>query len=108
MDPDFYVGILHKWVCAPKGCAFMYARPDVQSMIESLVVSWGWEPKNPGPSKYVEFHEWQGSRDISAFLGVPSAIAFQEEHDWNSVRKRCIALASDAQQEIASLTRQPG
>ncbi|ABN86746.1 cys/Met metabolism PLP-dependent enzyme family protein [Burkholderia pseudomallei] len=107
MDPDFYVGILHKWVCAPKGSAFLYARPDVQPLVEPLVVSWGWEPKNPGPSKFVEYHEWQGSRDISAFLSVPSAIAFQREHDWDGVRKRCIALASDAQREVAALTREP-
>ncbi|WGS43650.1 aminotransferase class V-fold PLP-dependent enzyme [Burkholderia sp. JSH-S8] len=107
MDPDFYVGILHKWVCAPKGCAFMYARPDVQLLIEPLVVSWGWEPKNPGPSKFVEYHEWQGSRDISAFLSVPAALEFQREHDWDAVRRRCIALADDAQKEIAALTRQP-
>lgn len=107
IDPDFYVGILHKWVCAPKGCAFMYARPDVQMLIEPLVVSWGWEPKNPGPSKYVEYHEWQGSRDISAFLSVPAAIEFQREHEWGAVRKRCIALASQAQQEVMALTGQP-
>ncbi|MGZ2744699.1 aminotransferase class V-fold PLP-dependent enzyme [Burkholderia stagnalis] len=107
MDPDFFVGILHKWVCAPKGCAFMYARPDVQLLIEPLVVSWGWEPKNPGPSKFVEYHEWQGSRDISAFLSVPAALEFQREHDWDDVRRRCIALADDAQKEIAALTRQP-
>jgi isopenicillin-N epimerase len=107
MDPDFFVGILHKWVCAPKGSAFLYARPDVQLLIDPLVVSWGWEPKNPGPSKFVEYHEWQGSRDISPFLSVPSALAFQAEHDWDSVRKRCIALASDAQKEVAALTRQP-
>ncbi|MFM0351118.1 aminotransferase class V-fold PLP-dependent enzyme [Paraburkholderia sp. RL17-347-BIC-D] len=107
MDPDFYVGILHKWVCAPKGCAFLYARPDVQLLIEPLVVSWGWEPKNPGPSKFVEYHEWQGSRDISAFLSVPSALDFQREHNWDGVRRQCIALADDAQKEIAALTRQP-
>ncbi len=107
MDPDFFVGILHKWVCAPKGSAFLYARPEVQLLLDPLVVSWGWEPKNPGPSKFVEYHEWQGSRDISPFLSVPSALAFQAEHDWDGVRRRCIALASDAQKEVAALTRQP-
>lgn len=107
IDPDFYVGILHKWVCAPKGSAFLYARPDRQALLEPLVVSWGWEPKNPGPSRFVEHHEWQGSRDISAFLSVPAALAFQQEHDWDRVRERCIALASEAQKEVAAMTRQP-
>jgi isopenicillin-N epimerase len=104
LDPDFYVGILHKWLCAPKGCAFLYARPTAQPLLDPLVVSWGWEPKNPGPSKFVEYHEWQGSRDISQFLSVPAAIAFQREHDWDEVRVRCKALAAHAQREISALT----
>jgi isopenicillin-N epimerase len=103
MDPDFYIGILHKWVCAPKGCAFLYARPDAQSRLDPLIVSWGWEPKVPGPSKYVEYHEWQGSRDISSFLAVPDALAFQELHDWDAVRVRCKELAAYAQREISAL-----
>ncbi len=103
VDPDFYVGILHKWVCAPKGCAFLYARPDAQPRLDPLIVSWGWEPKVPGPSKYVEYHEWQGSRDISSFLAVPDALAFQERHDWDAVRARCKELAAHAQREISAL-----
>lgn len=103
LDPDFYVGILHKWVCAPKGCAFLYARPDAQPRLDPLIVSWGWEPKVPGPSKYVEYHEWQGSRDISSFLAVPDALAFQARHDWDAVRARCKELAAYAQREISAL-----
>lgn len=103
LDPDFYVGILHKWLCAPKGCAFLYARPSVQHMLDPLVVSWGWEPKNPGPSRFVEFHEWQGSRDISAYLAAPDAIRFQEEHDWDDVRAKCRSLAREAQLAVSEL-----
>jgi isopenicillin-N epimerase len=103
LDPDFYIGILHKWLCAPKGCAFLYARPSAQDRLDPLVVSWGWEPKQPGPSRFVEFHEWQGSRDISAFLTVPDAIAFQREHDWDLVRAKCRGLAIFAQREISNL-----
>jgi isopenicillin-N epimerase len=103
LDPDVYVGILHKWLCAPKGCAFLYARRDIQDRIDPLVVSWGWEPKNPGPSRFVEFHEWQGSRDISQFLSVPAAIDFQRQHGWDKVRADCRDLAMTAQSEISDL-----
>jgi isopenicillin-N epimerase len=107
LDPDFYVGILHKWVCAPKGCAFLYARPSVQHLLDPLIVSWGWEPRNPGPSRFVDIHEWQGSRDISEFLAVPDAIAFQREHNWDEVRTDCRALALYAQREITRITGVP-
>ncbi|MDP9106714.1 MAG: aminotransferase class V-fold PLP-dependent enzyme [Candidatus Eremiobacteraeota bacterium] len=103
IDPDFYVGILHKWVCAPKGCAFLYARRDVQPLLDPLVVSWGWEPRNPGPSTFVDRHEWQGSRDISPFLVVPEALEFQAQHDWDAVRARCKELAAHAQREVCRL-----
>jgi isopenicillin-N epimerase len=104
LDPDFYVGILHKWVCAPKGCAFFYARPSVQHLVEPLIVSWGWEPKHPGPSRFIDIHEWQGSRDISEFLAVPDALEFQRQHNWTEVRTECRALALYAQREITRLT----
>ncbi|HKR85649.1 MAG TPA: aminotransferase class V-fold PLP-dependent enzyme [Terriglobales bacterium] len=107
IDPDFYVGILHKWVCAPKGCAFLYARPSAQSLLDPLVVSWGWAPKNPGPSKFVDFHEWQGSRDVSEYLAAPDAIQFQREHNWDKVRAECRELALHAQREITKITGVP-
>jgi len=103
IDADFYVGILHKWLCAPKGCAFLYARPSAQELLDPLVVSWGWEPKNPGPSKFVEYHEWQGSRDFSAYLAVPDAIDFQAAHAWDKVRVACRALALKAQAAVSEL-----
>lgn len=103
IDPDFYVGILHKWLCAPKGCAFLYARRDRQDLLDPLIVSWGWEPKQPGPSRFVEFHEWQGSRDLSQFLAVPEAIAFQERNHWDAVRRDCRTLAMEAQSDISAL-----
>jgi len=103
IDPDFYVGILHKWLCAPKGCAFLYGRRDVQDSLDPLVVSWGWEPKNPGPSRFVEFHEWQGSRDISQFLTTPAAIDFQARHDWDKVRATCRTLVMGAQAAVTDM-----
>jgi isopenicillin-N epimerase len=83
---DIYTGALHKWLCAPKGCSFLYARPEVQSWLEPLVVSWGWESDHPSSSQFIDFHEWQGTRDLSPFLAVGAAIDFVEQHDWSAVR----------------------
>ncbi|HSB00217.1 MAG TPA: aminotransferase class V-fold PLP-dependent enzyme [Anaerolineales bacterium] len=101
---DFYTGNLHKWLCAPKGSAFLYARPAVQDLLEPLIVSWGWQSETPGPSRFVDLHEWGGTRDLSAFLSVPAAIEFQRQHAWERVRVACHALATEAEARIRQLT----
>jgi isopenicillin-N epimerase len=101
---DFYTGNLHKWLCAPKGAGFLYARAEVQDLLEPLVVSWGWESEMPGPSQFVDYHEWQGTRDIAAFLSVPAAIEFQKKYDWDKVRDNCHAQAVEAESRIHEMT----
>jgi isopenicillin-N epimerase len=104
LGADFYCGNLHKWLCAPKGAGFLYARPEVQHLLKPLVVSWGYESETPGDSIFVDRNEWWGTRDMSAFLAVPAAIEFQELHDWEKVRDACHELARDAQRRICELT----
>jgi isopenicillin-N epimerase len=105
LDADVYVGACHKWLCAPKGSAFLYARREVQARLEPLVVSWGWESDAPSGSRFIDYHEWQGTRDMSAFLATPAAIRFQAERDWPAVRSECHALVVQARQRINTLTR---
>lgn len=101
---DFYAGNCHKWLCAPKGSAFLYARREVQPILQPLVISWGWQSDRPGPSRFIDEQQWQGTRDIGAYLTVPSAIAFQAEHDWPAVQHHCHALLRSARQAIQALT----
>ncbi len=107
LGADFYSGNLHKWLCAPKGSAFLYARPEVQHLIQPLIVSWGWESENPGISQFIDYLEWTGTRDISAFLAVPDAINYQLAHSWDAIRAECHLLAANTQNEIARLTQLP-
>lgn len=85
---DMYAGNCHKWMMCPKGSGFLYARPEIQGLIEPLVVSWDWADG----ASFPERHRWQGTRDPSALLAVPAAIDFQAEHDWPAVRRRCHEL----------------
>jgi isopenicillin-N epimerase len=107
LGADIYTGACHKWLCAPKGAAFLYARAEVQPWLEPLVVSWGWEAEKPGPSRFVDWHEWQGTRDLAAYLTVPAAIRFQAEHAWDAVRSRCQTLATETRRRIDALTGLP-
>lgn len=107
LDPDFYTGNFHKWLCAPKGSAFLYVRPDMQALIEPLVVSWGYESDTPGVSAFQDYLEWTGTQDFSSYLSVPAAIEFQSLHNWNAVRKACHSLAADAFSQWAKKTVLP-
>lgn len=104
---DFYGGNCHKWLSAPKGAGFLYARRDLQPLLKPLVVSWGWRAHDPGPSRFVDEQERQATKDIAAYLSVPAAIQFQTEHDWPWVRAECHQLARMARQRIGALTGLP-
>jgi isopenicillin-N epimerase len=95
---------LHKWLCAPKGAGFLFARPNCQHLLKPLVISWGYESEIPGNSEFVDHHEWWGTRDMAAFLSVPAAIEFQKKHDWDAVRETSHQLARDALGQICELT----
>jgi isopenicillin-N epimerase len=106
IDADFYLSNAHKWLCSPKGSAFMYARRDKQHLLEPLVVSWGWggDEQWRFGSNLLDYLQWMGTDDPSAYLTVPAAIAFQAEHQWPAVRQQCHALLQQAVEAISVLT----
>jgi isopenicillin-N epimerase len=89
LDPDFYTGTLHKWMLAPKGSSFLYVKKSWQPVIDPLVVSWGYESETPGQSQFLDYHEHQGTRDISAFLTAGAAIEFLKANDWKTKTEVC-------------------
>ena len=89
LGADIYTGACHKWMLCPKGVAFLYSSKEFQDKLEPLVVSWGWESDTPSHSQFLDYHQYQGTNDVSAYLAVPSAIDFLNKHDWNNVRDHC-------------------
>ena len=100
LGADVYAGNCHKWMMCPKGSGFLYARPEIQDSIDPLVISWD---EVEGAS-FPDRHRWQGTRDPSAYLAVPTAIRFMAEHDWPLVRERCHSLLADAAIPLEPLT----
>ncbi len=96
LGADFYTGNLHKWLSAPVGSGFLYARPERQDRLLPLVVSWGYQSRSPGASRFQDYFEWIGTDDPSAYLTVPAAIEFQQQNDWDMVRAECHRLVVDA------------
>jgi isopenicillin-N epimerase len=104
---DFYTGNCHKWLCAPKGAGFLYSRPEVQPLLEPLVVSWGYESVYPSESRFIDWHEFQGTKDIAAYLSVPAAIEFQAEHNWDEIRQTCHQMVTEVRQTWQKITGLP-
>jgi isopenicillin-N epimerase len=114
---DFYTGNCHKWLCAPKGAAFLHVRPERQAEIDAPVVSWGYVAAEEGGHTGFDAYtgrsllerrlQWQGTRDIAAFLAVPSAIDFQRRHGWDRWRARCHELACATRARVLAASGLP-
>ncbi len=89
---DIYTGACHKWMMTPKGSSFLYVRKKYQELIDPLVVSWGYNALFPSTSTFLDYHQTNGTRDYSAFLTIPAAIQFMQEHNWEQVAADCRKL----------------
>ena len=96
---DVYAGNCHKWLGAPKGSGFLWARPEHQEWIEPLVVSWGYHED----ADFGERHGWQGTRDPAAYLAVPRAIELHGTFD----AARAEALADEVEKGLAPFGLRP-
>lgn len=89
LQADIYTGACHKWLLTPKGCSFLYVTRELQHLFDPLVISWGFEAAVPGPSRFIDYHQLQGTRDLAPFLSTSAAIQFLKEHKWNDVAQQC-------------------
>jgi isopenicillin-N epimerase len=100
----WYTGNCHKWVCAPKGAAFLWAREDRRDALRPLVVSHGYNTSRPGRSRLHDEFDWQGTGDPTPFLSVPRAIEVMGgmvPGGWSEVRERNHALVLLARTIVA-------
>lgn len=92
LDADFYTGACHKWMMTPKGSSFLHVTPEHQEQLDPLVVSWGYHADFPSHSQFLDYHQFNGTRDFSAYLTIPEAIDFMKWHDWWGVAEGCRML----------------
>jgi isopenicillin-N epimerase len=66
----YYTGNAHKWLCAPKGAAFLHVRRELQAQLHPNVISHGYTA-----GFHAEF-DWPGTFDPTPWLCVPEALRF--------------------------------
>ena len=99
---DFYIGACHKWLCAPKGSSFLFVKKDHQDWVKPVVVSWGKDGDDPTPSEFIQNFQWQGTRDMSAFLTIPTAINFYIK-EIKPYQESCKKIIQDTCSEFQSI-----
>lgn len=103
IDADFYTGTLHKWMLAPKGSSFLYVKKEFQDDLDPLVVSWGYDNEIIARTQFLDYHEYQGTRDISSFLCTPAVVDFLERNNWNEVAENCKEIVLNNYQRFCDL-----
>jgi len=106
----YYTGNCHKWMCTPKGSAFLHVRSDRIDGVRPLTISHGATAPTGASSRFRHEFDWTGTDDPTPWLTVPESIRYFRKllpGGWPAMRERNRELltgAVEAMIGIAGLT----
>lgn len=103
LAPAYYTGNLHKWVCAPKGAAFLWAREDHQRQLQPAVISHGNNTVRPGYTAFQDRFDWAGTEDPSPWFCAGAAVLCMDAllpGGWAEIQEHNRRLAVIARQVL--------
>ena len=99
LGATYYTGNCHKWMCAPKGVAFLHVRHDRRATTRPLVISHGANAKVSPEDRFHREFDWMGTGDPSGVLSLPFLISYMAgvvEGGWDVIMRHNHALALEA------------
>ena len=92
---DWYVANLHKSAFVPRSSGFLWAAPDRQTGLHPTVISWGLD------EGFTKEFDSVGTRDASAHLAAPAALAFIDSFGLEAILAHNHALAWNGARMLA-------
>jgi isopenicillin-N epimerase len=105
LGATYYAANLHKWVCAPKGAAFLWVREDKQGEIQPPVISHGNNRTRAGYNPFQDRFDWPATFDPTAWFCVKDAIRWMSEltsGGWRALREHNHELAVGARKLLCA------
>jgi len=110
LEPAYATGNAHKWLCTPKGAAFLYIREDKRSKVNPLSISHGFSVDGNTDEKIRLEFDWTGTQDITPWLCIPKSIEHVGslvEGEWAEIMKHNTNLAIQARNIILEVLETP-
>ena len=97
-NPHFYASSLHKWTLSPKGTGMLFVSDDAHDRVEPLILGSSAHP-NPNASRF----DMMGTRDQTPFIGLGTALDFQQEIGWDHIRTYCRGLVDYMRERLGRI-----
>jgi isopenicillin-N epimerase len=92
---DWYTGNLHKWAWTPRSSGILWATRERQAALHPAVISWGLD------EGFTKEFDLVGTRDPSAHLAAPAALALFRAWGLEEIRRYNHELAWNAARRLA-------